>query len=65
MPSIVGYLEDWRDVVQDGIRSYADAVAGLRRERNYHRERSMESPDDRDAAEHVLRIEIPLLWGTF
>lgn len=65
MPSVSRYLDDWLDAVHDGLRSYSDVAGGLRRSREYHRSRSMPSPDDMDAEASVPRIEIPLLWGTF
>lgn len=59
------YVDDWMRLVRRGVKSYSDVSWRLRDAREYHRERSALSIDDRDAGQRGFRVEIPLWWGSF
>ena len=65
MASASGYFDDWAALVKRGIASYSEALRGLLSAREYHRERSSLPADDIDRCPWGIRVEIPLLWGTF
>lgn len=65
MASASGYFDGWAALVRRGIASYSEAMRGLLGAREYHRERSSLPVDDVDRCPWGIRVEIPLLWGSF
>lgn len=65
MASASAYLDDWAALVKRGVASYSEVVRRLFNAREYHRERSSLPVDDVDQCPWGIRVEIPLLWGTF
>ena len=65
MASACSYFDDWAGLVKKGLVSYSEAMRGLFDAREYHRERSSLPADDVDRCPWGIRVEIPLLWGTF
>ena len=62
MPSVLGYLSDWRSLVRRGIDSYRRVAKGIGDAREYNR---LRSTGDDDGYTPGFSIEVPLLWGSF
>lgn len=59
------YSDTWVDTVREGVLSYRDVISRLRDVECYFRRRDASRLDDYGTGGSGLRIEIPLLWGTF
>lgn len=62
MGRFLDYLGDWKRLVREGLRSYLEVSDRLREGRKYPRHYYTDTDDGYIPG---VRIEVPLLWGSF